>query len=137
MTIILSEHGPQDVAAQVGDGGALWLDRQTCADVSGWELKPEGLCRGDICVPVAQGSGAQYVREEQIDLAGFWGHMNEPFAKSRDNAVWAFGEAAAVRATELESLEAPDFSLPDLDGNPHALSDFRGQKILLATWASW
>jgi peroxiredoxin len=37
----------------------------------------------------------------------------------------------------LSSLAAPDFTLPDIDGNSHSLSDFRGKKILLLTWASW
>jgi peroxiredoxin len=34
-------------------------------------------------------------------------------------------------------LDAPDFTLPDLTGAEHALSEHRGKKVLLATWASW
>jgi len=51
--------------------------------------------------------------------------------------TWMLGESAADRGRRLESLEAPDFTLPDIEGQPHSLSDFRGQKVLLATWASW
>jgi peroxiredoxin len=32
---------------------------------------------------------------------------------------------------------APDVRLPDLDGNAHALSDYRGKKVLLYCWSSW
>ena len=32
---------------------------------------------------------------------------------------------------------APDFALPDLAGELHTLSEHRGKKVLLATWASW
>ncbi|WP_341214894.1 TlpA disulfide reductase family protein [uncultured Wocania sp.] len=32
---------------------------------------------------------------------------------------------------------APDFTMPDVDGNPIALSSFRGKYILLDFWASW
>ena len=37
----------------------------------------------------------------------------------------------------LTSLDAPDFSLPDLDGKMHSLSEHRGKKVLLVSWASW
>jgi len=36
----------------------------------------------------------------------------------------------------LEGLEAPDFTLPDVDGKPRTLSELRGKKVFLATWAS-
>jgi peroxiredoxin len=37
----------------------------------------------------------------------------------------------------MTSLEAPDFTLPDLEGALHSLSDHRGKKRLLIAWASW
>ncbi len=33
--------------------------------------------------------------------------------------------------------QSPDFTLPDLDGNPVSLSDYRGRKVILYVWASW
>ena len=50
--------------------------------------------------------------------------------------TWYFGLRGDQRQ-QLSSLQAPDFTLPDLQGKPHRLSDFRGKKILLVTWASW
>ena len=32
---------------------------------------------------------------------------------------------------------APDFTLPDLAGQIHTLSDYRGKKVLLVAYASW
>ncbi len=32
---------------------------------------------------------------------------------------------------------APDFQLPDLDGQSISLSDFRGEPVLINFWASW
>jgi hypothetical protein len=51
--------------------------------------------------------------------------------------VWVLGESAQQRAAALASLEAPDFTLPDVNGRMHRLSDYRGKKVLLVTWASW
>jgi peroxiredoxin len=45
--------------------------------------------------------------------------------------------SARERTAALASLEAPDFTLPDPAGRPHRLSDYRGKKVLLVTWASW
>ena len=39
--------------------------------------------------------------------------------------------------TEPKGSEAPDFTVYDLEGNAHKLSDFRGKPVLLNFWASW
>ena len=36
-----------------------------------------------------------------------------------------------------ENIDAPEFTLPDLDGTPKSLSDFQGKFILLNFWATW
>ena len=44
------------------DGDRLLVDAGAFHQALGWELKPEGLCRGDICVPVADpGALAAYL----------------------------------------------------------------------------
>ena len=40
-------------------------------------------------------------------------------------------------AEEKEPVIAPDFTVYDLEGNAHKLSDFRGKPVLLNFWASW
>jgi len=107
--------------------------------VGGWELKPEGLCRGSLCVPVPP--GAPWVRgrgaDVRVDLAGLSRHMGQPVAASPEHAAWSIGDAADDLADRLRSLDAPDFTLPDLDGRTHTLSSFRGRKVFLLAWASW
>ena len=41
----------------------------------------------------------------------------------------------AVRADSI--LETVDFTLPDIDGNLHSLSDYRGEWVIVNFWATW
>ncbi len=47
------------------------------------------------------------------------------------------GVSAEERGRRLASLDAPDFTLPDLDGRPHSLSQHRGKKVFLVAYGSW
>ncbi len=44
-----------------------------------------------------------------------------------------------LRALEIAPLKGvpPPFTLPGLDGKPHALADLGGQVALLYFWATW
>jgi hypothetical protein len=57
----------------------------------------------------------------------------------RDDAhgVWYVSAAGLARRAAAQSLQAPDFTLPDLEGRLHALVDYRGKKVFLVSWASW
>jgi peroxiredoxin len=45
--------------------------------------------------------------------------------------------AAIPSDTTLIGQPAPAIVLPDLDGKPHRLADYRGHRVLLNFWASW
>ena len=63
--------------------------------------------------------------------------VGRPVAIDLDERAAYLGVSAAERAKALASLEAPDFTLPDLDGRMHSLSQHRGKKVLLVAYASW
>ena len=137
MVTILTEKGAAEVAGTARGEAELWLKPADVERATGWSLESEGLCRGDVCVPVPSGPEGEFVRGEDVNVAAFWRHLGAPVLASRDGEVWMLGEGAASRAAPLQSLEAPDFSLPDLDGKLHSLGDQRGKKVLLVSWASW
>lgn len=136
MTTLLTDQGAIDVTARA-DGDDLWVSARDTERATGWALKPEGLCKGDICVPVPRDRAREFVDDDTINVARFWRHMDLPLIHDAAGETWVLGTSAAARSAQLQSLEAPDFSLPDLSGHRHSLVTQRGKKVLLVSWASW
>ncbi len=124
----------QSVQASVEDGHVT-LSPKAVEDALGWQLKPEGLCRGSVCIPVRDRS--QLERAGGIDLQALAAALGRPLALDMEERAAALGTPAADRAQSMASLEAPDFTLPDLEGRMHSLSEHRGKKVLLIAYASW
>ena len=97
--------------------------------VLGWERKSQGLCRGDVCVPVPG--------DTHMDLVSVARLLGRPLMMDSDEHVASLGASAADRASALSSGMAPEFELPDVIGTMHRLSDHRGRKVALYSWASW
>jgi hypothetical protein len=140
MTTLLFPHTAHEVSAD-GDGDALWLSTADLLDATGYELKPEGFCLADVCVPVPPGRDAEFVREtaegQRANVAAFWRYLGAPVVHDEAGATWSLGDPPDHHAARIDSIEAPDFTLPDASGRLHSLSDYRGTKVLLAAWASW
>jgi peroxiredoxin len=137
MITLLHEQRETPLPDSCADGDALWLDAAAIEQATGWSWKPEGLCHGDICVPVAPASKTELVRTGRLNLAAVWRRSGQPVVHDTASRHWVLGTGAAQRAAAMAGLQAPDFALPDLSGREHRLSQYRGRKIFLATWASW
>jgi AhpC/TSA family len=116
-------------------GGGLWLSGDDFKRVSGWEFKPQGFCKDDVCVPIPD--ERKFVASGRYNLAALANLLGLPVVSDAEHHAWCFGEAAAERKRMLTSLDAPDFTLPDLDGKMHSLSAYRGKKVFVVSWASW
>ncbi|QEC47266.1 TlpA family protein disulfide reductase [Baekduia soli] len=123
-------------AAAVADGDRLWLAPGDLAAATGWSLEPEGLCHGQACVPLPA-DGSWRDAAGRVDLTAFAARLGRPVACDEQHAIWAFGAPARDDAAGPPSAQAPDFTLPDLHGTLHALSDHRGTKVLLLAWGSY
>ena len=137
MITLLNEQSETVCAAAQADGDNLWISAPELAAATGWSMKPEGLCRDDICLPVPREQAAGFVDGDRVNAAAFWRRMQHPVVRAAAGDLWVLGTSAADRGSTLKSLEAPDFALPDLAGTRSSLSQQRGKKVLLATWASW
>ena len=132
-TLIESERVTR-AAARV-EGGHVRVAPDVLERAFGWTLKPQGLCKGDLCVTLRERRGLE--AEGGIDLGVFAQTTGLPLALDVAEGVAVLGESAAARGSKLASLEAPDFTLPDLAGQLHTLSSHRGKKVLLIAYASW
>ncbi len=110
---------------------SLVIPRSDFEAGTGWELKPEGACRGEICIPLVDPPEG-----DSVDVAALAGQMNLPLVANENHAVWAIGPAS-VGGRTLIGAEAPDLTLPDLDGNPFQLSSLRGTKVLMVAWSPY
>ena len=133
--IIYGENVSKHVDADAQHG--LWLRAADFKRVSGFELEPEGFCKGEQCYPVPPARKAEFESAGRYNLAALAELSGQPMVADEAHQVWCFGEASQNRKRALTSLQAPDFSLPDLDGKMHSLSQHRGKKVLLVSWASW
>jgi hypothetical protein len=137
MVTLLTESGEHGVTSAEPSAGALWVSAKDAREATGWEAKPEGLCKGPVCVPLPAGRERELVDGGRINLAALWRHLGQPAVRSERGHAWVLSESARERTAVLTSLEAPDFALPDPSGRMHRLSDYRGKKVFLVTWASW
>ena len=116
-----------------GIAGSLWILKNDLPRINEFELKPEGACRADVCIPVP----TTMMRGEHFNLTAFARRAGQTVVAEPAARVWSFGEMPVVRGAFLESRMAPEVSVPDRTGRLLRLSQFRGKKVLLVTWASW
>ena len=96
---------------------------------SGWAIKPQGACKGELCVPLPKSEGT-------ISARALSERLGMPLVADEKHGLWALGPETLGRA--LVSADAPDFTLPDhRAGSDFTLSSLRGQKVFLLAWASW
>lgn len=119
------------------DGGRVLVDPAVLPVALGWVLRPEGLCRDDACVPVRDRDAL--VVDGRVDLGTAADALRRPFVVdvTAEGGYVAIALAAEERRRALRELQPPDVTLPDLDGTPHSLSEWRGRKRLLQAFSSW
>ena len=112
----------------------LVVSQDAFARRTGWEIKPEGACKADVCVPLP---GDARSPSDLLDVRVVAEWLGMPIAADEQHGIWALGPETATTGKVLTTAVAPELELPDIDGNPFRLSTLHGQKVLLVAWASW
>jgi AhpC/TSA family protein len=137
--ILVYQNRTSKINGLTSSGNDLWLTLEQLQEATGWELRPEGVCRDEVCVSIPIGREHEFLSDDnnRFNLVALAEMLGEAVVRDPGHGVWVFGETARKRERALLSLEAPDFTLPDLEGRLHSLSDYRGKKVFLYAWASW
>lgn len=134
--ITIIDEGPTTVDAAVdGERGTVLLEPDQLVAVLGWHLTDGGLCRGDVCVPVALVDVVD--AEGRVDLVAVADALDRPVVVDLEAGICALARPAEARRQVLRDLVAPELELPDLDGALRRLDDWEGDKRLLVAFASW
>ena len=93
---------------------------------TGWEIKPEGACKGEMCLPLSDG----------FDLASTAERLGMALVHDEPAGLWAVGPES-LTGRVLVTATAPELVLDDIDGNEFRLSSLRGRKVVLVAWAPY
>lgn len=139
MTTIIANNQVVEVKT-LSLNNVLWINESDLKQSVGFDLKPSGACypKLDICIPLFE-EGYKYQDEN-----GVWLNMSKltetlemSCVSNTGRTVWSIGIIPQERQQLLETGIAPDFEIEDIYGNLIRLSDFRGKKVLIVTWATW
>jgi hypothetical protein len=145
-TVVYDDVATDINPAQMEDAsGQLWITAADLTRATRFEVKPQGVCRDELCFPLPKARLQEFLRQNGdgkdagktwFNLTAFAALVHQSVAHDDGQSMWYFG-LRADQHQRLASLRAPDFTLPDMNGKMHSLSDYRGKKVFLVTWASW
>ena len=124
----------RETTVEAPEGNALWLDASRLEAATGFHVEPRGFCRGELCVPIPAGQASRFREGERANVLALAEQLRRPVVRDDARGLISIGPEPGSR---LAGAEAPDFTRPDFGGRQHSLSQYRGKKVLLLTWASW
>jgi thiol-disulfide isomerase/thioredoxin len=106
----------------------LVLDAAALLEATGWELKPHGLCRGDVCVP-----GSLTAPVSLVDVAAA---LHRPLAVEELEGGWVAVLGEPGGQTLRTGDVAPPVVLRDVDGHDVQVTG-TGRKTAVVAWSTW
>ena len=128
--ITLSETG-------ASEEGRLLIRPEDLPRINGFELKPQGACFEDLCIPISHALLVERDGSRWFDLTAFADLLEQPWVADTDARVWSFAEVPVKRDNMMQGAMVPDIEIRDREGNVIRLPDLKGRKALIVTWSSW
>jgi hypothetical protein len=109
---------------------SLTLSKAAFTKGTGWQIRPEGACKGDTCIPLPPAQG------DNLDVIQVAEAMGLPLAHEPAHQLWSLGPQS-IGHRALLTAQAPELELPDLSGKLFNLKSLLGRKVLLYAWAPY
>ncbi len=123
--------------SQIGEGKNLLIRPEDLTRVNGFELKPQGACFAEMCIPLTAELMVEQNGSQWFDLCAFAELLGQAYVADAETKVWSFAEIPAKRDSMMVDAMAPDFEVTDRKGNVIRMADLKGKKALIVTWSSW
>ena len=130
-------NGRTSTLSETGGDDNLLIKPEDLGRINGFELKPEGACYADMCIPLNDELLLTREGEQWFDLTAFADLLEQPYVVDREAGVWSFAEIPAKRRNMMVDAMAPEFEVTDRKGNVVRMADLKGKKALIVTWSSW
>ena len=137
--IILANGKTSEIARRTDDTERLWVRLGELPRATGWQMNPQGMCLGEMCVPLPDHRVEEWIADAEDWVWFCYSEFADMIGQRhvRDGNVWSLGSVPEVRRSGLECGFAPDFEVTERSGATLRLSDLRGRKVVLFTWSSW
>jgi len=129
--------GKKHVLAETGSGDSVLVRPEDLPVINGFELKPEGACYNDLCIPLTDELMIKQNSRQWFNLTALANLLEQPWVADTRARVWSFAEIPAKRENTMINAMAPDFEVTDRQGNVIRMADLKGKKALIVTWSSW
>src|SRR5262249_24818429 len=121
-TVIYDDRATDINPAQTPDGtDQLWVTTAELTRATRFEVKPQGVCREELCFPLPKARHADFLRKqsgkEWFNLTAFAELVHQPVARDTATSTWYFGPRSDP-VEKLPLLRAPSFTRPALAGHP-------------------
>ncbi len=138
--VVLANDKSTKVTALKKGSDTLWIRADELKAATGFDLKKSGACYDplNICIPLLEDGFTQMEEGNQwLNVTKLSKRLEQACVVNEDKTVWSLGLIPEVRKAMLATAIAPDFEIEDINGDTFRLSDLRGKKVLIVTWATW
>ena len=122
---------------EIGSGDGLLINPLDLTRINGFEVKPEGACYKDMCIPMNGKLLINQNGQQWFSLTAFADLLGQPYVVDHEAGVWSFAEIPARRESMQIDAMAPNFEVTDRKGKVVRMADLKGKKALIVTWSSW